>query len=124
MVIGTRACTCSTEEVKVLYNVHSLVGIIIPSADLCLRTGAAVIFAQFPIDQFRAIAWYNIVMGTVLLLLQLVLFRGEAGCRGWSQIKTSCHCPEEVKSGVNNGLMGLFISYINSGVVSVLYTYM
>ncbi len=72
--------------------------------------GAAVIFAQFPIDQFRAIAWYNVVMGTVLLLLQLVLFRGEADCHVWSRVKNSCHCLEEIRSGVKNGLIGVFIS--------------
>ncbi len=44
-------------------------------------TGAAVIFAQFQsINQFRVIGWYNAAWGVALLILLVVMFRGESGC--------------------------------------------
>ena len=43
-------------------------------------TGATVVFAQFPISQFRAIAWFNVAVGLLFILLQLILFRGESKC--------------------------------------------
>ncbi|XP_064390131.1 uncharacterized protein LOC135338046 isoform X2 [Halichondria panicea] len=43
--------------------------------------GAAVIFAQFQsINQFRVIGWYNAAWGVALLILLVVMFRGESGC--------------------------------------------
>ncbi len=48
---------------------------------LTLATGAAVIFAQFQsINQFRVIGWYNAAWGVALMILFVVMFRGESGC--------------------------------------------
>ena len=45
-----------------------------------ISTGVAVIFAQFPINQFRSIAWYNAVAGIAIIAVQLLIFRGESDC--------------------------------------------
>ena len=42
--------------------------------------GVAVIFAQFPINQFRSIAWYNAVVGVGIIVTQIIIFRGESSC--------------------------------------------
>ena len=63
--------------------------------------GAAVIFAQFDIDQIRSVAWFNTVGGVALIALQVALFRGESsfvksGKRCWQfnqvlpKMKISC----------------------------------
>lgn len=41
----------------------------------------AVIFAQFPINQFRSIAWYNVAVGLGILVTQIFIFRGESSCK-------------------------------------------
>ncbi len=51
--------------------------------------GAALVFAQFPIDQFRAIAWYNVSFGVFFLIIELFIFRGESKCH---RRKISCNC--------------------------------
>lgn len=45
-----------------------------------LPTGATVAFSQFDINQFRAIAWFNVAAGLGFVILLLVIFRGESGC--------------------------------------------
>lgn len=45
------------------------------------NTGAAALFAQFQIDQFRSIAWYNTVFGVLFIVLQIILFHGESTCK-------------------------------------------
>lgn len=47
-------------------------------------------FAQFQIDQFRSIAWYNVAFGVAFILLQLVLFHGESTCKTAKQCQL-CH---------------------------------
>ena len=39
-----------------------------------------MIFAQFPINQFRSIAWYNAAVGVGIIVTQMFLFRGESSC--------------------------------------------
>lgn len=46
-----------------------------------MYAGVAVIFAQFPINQFRSIAWYNAVLGLVIIVTQIFVFRGESSCK-------------------------------------------
>ena len=43
-------------------------------------TGIAAVFAQFKIDQFRSIAWYNVAIGVALIILQFTIFHGESNC--------------------------------------------
>ena len=49
------------------------------SNNVLTSIGATVVFAQFPISQFRAVAWFNVGVGVVFILLQLLLRRD-----GWS----------------------------------------
>lgn len=58
--------------------------------NLFTLTGATVVFAQFPISQFRAIAWFNVAVGLLFILLQLLLFQGESQCTKLPRI--SCWC--------------------------------
>ena len=53
-----------------------------------LRVGATVIFAQFTINQFRSIAWFNAAMGVVIILIQILMFKGEMRCNRYA--KQSC----------------------------------
>ena len=43
-------------------------------------TGVAVILAQFHVNHFRSIAWYNVILGILYILLQIAIFRGESTC--------------------------------------------
>ena len=45
-----------------------------------ISTGATVAFSQFDINQFRAIAWFNVAAGLGFVVLLVVVFRGESGC--------------------------------------------
>lgn len=53
-------------------------------------TGIAAVFAQFAIDQFRSIAWYNVAIGVALIILQLIIFHGESNCNKLPQRCTLC----------------------------------
>ena len=53
-------------------------------------TGIAAVFAQFKIDQFRSIAWYNVAIGVALIILQLTIFHGESNCNKLPQRCTLC----------------------------------
>ena len=48
---------------------------------LALSTGVTMIFSRFDISQFRSIAWFNTATGLAFVVLQLVMFHGESGCR-------------------------------------------
>lgn len=50
----------------------------------------AVIFAQFPINQFRSIAWYNVAVGLVVIVTQVLIFRGESSCEKLTKCSTVC----------------------------------
>ena len=52
--------------------------------------GVAVIFAQFPINQFRSIAWYNVAVGLAVMVTQLLIFRGESSCNKLTNCSSSC----------------------------------
>jgi len=43
-----------------------------------LTAGVAAILVQFPIDHFRSIGWYNVILGVLYVLLQFALFHGES----------------------------------------------
>ena len=58
--------------------------------NLFTLTGATVVFAQFPISQFRAIAWFNVAVGLFFILLQLLLFRGESQCKKLPHFSFRC----------------------------------
>ena len=53
-------------------------------------TGVAAVFAQFKIDQFRSIAWYNVALGVALIILLFVIFHGESNCNKLPQRRTLC----------------------------------
>ena len=48
---------------------------------LALSTGVTMIFSRFDISQFRSIAWFNTATALAFVVLQLVMFHGESGCR-------------------------------------------
>lgn len=48
-------------------------------------TGVAAILAQFNINQFRSIAWYNVALGVVFVMLEFLIFHGERKCPDFSQ---------------------------------------
>lgn len=49
-------------------------------------TGAAAIIAQFDIDQFRTIAWFNVVIGVILGVLQILMFSDNLyACDHWKR---------------------------------------
>lgn len=52
--------------------------------------------AQFEIDQFRSIAWFNVAFGMAFIILEVVIFRGESNfkkmrsrCADWKFSKFS-----------------------------------
>ena len=73
-------------------------------------TGVATIFAQFDIDQFRSIAWYNVAAGVALIILQLVIFHGESSCH--HKVK-QCKCsPKRPTPKSCAEVIGLLISFL------------
>ena len=66
---------------------------------MCVYVGAAVIFAQFHINQFRAIAWFNVAAGVALIALQVALFHGDSSCnkfgkKSWKGSKRCKNLPK------------------------------
>ena len=58
-------------------------------------TGAVVILAQFHINHFRSIAWYNVIIGIGYILLQIIMFQGESKCHCEDFCrKSKCSLPE------------------------------
>ena len=67
--------------------------------------GITTVFAQFNINQFRAIAWFNVAVGLAYIVLQLVMFHGEGSFR---KVKRRCQLMHIHKYW--NGPFELFIS--------------
>ena len=89
-------------------NVHSIVCNMV-----CLYpglAGVATIFAQFDIDQFRSIAWYNAAAGMALIVLQFVIFRGESKCKKLPECSMTC-CWKITKSSCESSCFGVVISF-------------
>ena len=66
-----------------LQHLHEFLSDTQPSVTTCSifpTLGVAVIFAQFSINQFRSIAWYNVAVGLAVIVTQLLIFRGESSC--------------------------------------------
>jgi len=72
-----------------------------------LTAGVTAILVQFPIDHFRSIGWYNVILGVLYIFLQFAMFRGESKCR-YKDVRQKCGCtlPEisnwKQKMTVNN----------------------
>jgi hypothetical protein len=49
--------------------------------------GAAAVLAQFKIDQFRSIAWFNVAFGVAFIILEVIIFRGESN---FKKLKSRC----------------------------------
>ena len=65
---------------------------------LLLPTGFAAIIAQFHINHFRSVAWYNVVIGIGYIFLQLAMFRGESKCDCQNACrKSNCSLPKKSK---------------------------
>ena len=65
---------------------------------LLLPTGFAAIIAQFHINHFRSVAWYNVVIGIGYIFLQLAMFRGESKCDCQNTCrKSNCSLPKKSK---------------------------
>ncbi len=45
--------------------------------------------SHLPIEQYRSIAWFNVACGVVLLLLFVILFRGESSWKDVIAASTS-----------------------------------
>ena len=81
-------------------------------------TGAAAIFTQFDIDQFRSIAWYNVAAGVLFVALLVLLFHGEAGCSEIRKRRHNC-CKKfnaswkliKLPSGLNTRCLEFLISF-------------
>ena len=59
-------------------------------------TGFAAIIAQFHINHFRSVAWYNIIIGVGYIFLQLAMFRGESRCDCQNTCrKSTCSLPKK-----------------------------
>ena len=76
-----------------------------------LPTGAAVILAQFDIDLFRSIAWFNLILGIGFICLLIAMFRGESKwhCENRCQ---KCKCSLLEWSRLKEIVMGIKVSLI------------
>ena len=75
-------------------------------------TGVAAIFAQFDIDPFRSIAWYNAAAGMALIVLQFLLFHGESKCKKLPKCPMTCSW-KITKSSSDVDYFKIFISSLN-----------
>ena len=63
---------------------------------ISLPTGFAAIIAQFHINHFRSVAWYNVIIGVGYIFLQLAMFRGESRCDCQNTCrKSTCSLPKK-----------------------------
>ena len=60
-----------------------------------IPTGVVVILAQFHINHFRSIAWYNVILGIGYIILQIIMFQGESKCH--CEDLSKCSLPERSK---------------------------
>ena len=51
-----------------------------------------MIFAQFTINQSRSIAWFNVAMGVVVILIQVLTFKGEMRCNRCTEQSSGKTC--------------------------------
>ena len=51
-----------------------------------------MVFAQFPINQFRCIGWFNAVMGMTIILIHMLMFKGEMKCNRHNKHRTCSTC--------------------------------
>ena len=59
--------------------------------------GVAAILVQFPIDHFRSIGWYNVILGVLYIFLLFTMFHGESNCH-CENICRKCGCTLPKKS--------------------------
>ena len=83
-------------------------------------TGAATIFALFPIDQFRTIAWYNVGFGALFIVLLIAMYHGESSFSCTSKItqrlsykKIKDICPYKCKLSISVIVSEISISFLN-----------
>ena len=71
-------------------------GISLEGLVIFIPTGVAAIIAQFRINHFRSVAWYNVVIGIGYIFLQLAMFRGESRCECQNTCqKSTCSLPKK-----------------------------
>ena len=51
--------------------------------------GINAIIAQFPVNQFRFIGWYNVAVGIAVIVTQVLIFKGEGKCKRNSKHNTT-----------------------------------
>ena len=81
-------------------------------------SGFAVILAQFKVNQFRSIAWYNVALGVAAMLLQLAMFHGESTFKKVSKQRLSLFCSKDFKFFNPSEFL---ISLLNDYFKAVLY---
>ena len=47
---------------------------------IVLSTGFPIILANFDVDHFRTVGWFNVAVGVALIVLGVVMFHGEYKC--------------------------------------------
>ena len=92
--------------------------------------GAAAVLAQFNIDQFRSIAWFNVAFGVAFIVLQVAIFKGESSftklksqCANWKLRKFNYKAaPQEVAVSSNqtiNAVCNIAVSTTNTNRVNL-----
>ena len=70
--------------------------------------------ANFDVNQFTSIGWFNVAYGLTLIALQLVMFHGESKCTWRSQKPVKSRTWHVLRLGPGAVAMEIFISFINS----------
>ncbi len=70
--------------------------------------------AQFKVDQFRSIAWYNVALGVAAMVLQLAMFHGESSFKKVSKPRLSLFCSEDFKFNPSEFLISLLNNYADT----------
>lgn len=70
--------------------------------------GTAALIAQFDVDQFRSVAWFNVAFGIAFTVLQVIMFSDESYNCGMLK-KNKCAC-NLAKKKINSTSLEILIS--------------
>ena len=91
-----------------------------PSYCCFLPIGVTVVFAQFPVNQFHCIGWFNAVMGMTVIFIQILMFKGEMKWTRQSKDGTCSTCKIVKISFVKNDFASKVLSPAVSSTISKL----
>ena len=77
---------------------------------ICFSTGVPLLLTLFDVNPFRAIAWFNVMVGVLSIVLQLLLLRGESEYKKCDMWCAKSRCGKGKKLEIK--WMAILVSFI------------